>query len=81
MGERIELEYDLVVNEARFENLDWKAYALHRFNLGERPEVGRHEVATVRADIVSTESELFSDTITVGNENYELRLQARRLRG
>jgi len=51
----IELEYDLVVRQARFASLTWTDYLLHRLSLGPRPQLGPGAVAAARADIVETD--------------------------
>ena len=50
----IELEYDLLVRQARFVSLTWTDYLLHRLSLGPRPQLGPGAVAAARADIVET---------------------------
>ncbi len=84
-GGAIELEYDLHVREARFEDLSWADYLLHRLALAPRPEVGPEALAAARADIVETreghDQPAHRQTVDVGGERYEIRLYAASLRG
>ena len=81
----IELEYDLVVRQARFASLTWTDYLLHRLSLGPRPQLGPGAVAAARADIVETQEgqdkPAHSQAITVDGARYEIRLYATSLRG
>jgi hypothetical protein len=84
-GDAIELEYDLRVREARFEDLRWTDYVLHRLALAPRPQVGPQALAAARADIVETredpEDPAHSQTVEVDGQRYEIRLYAASLRG
>jgi hypothetical protein len=81
----IELEYDLVVRQARFASLTWTDYLLHRLSLGPRPQLGPGALAAARADIVETreraDEPAHSQAITVDGARYEIRLYATSLRG
>lgn len=81
----IELEYDLLVRQARFESLTWADYLLHRLSLGPRPQLGPGAIAAARADIVETherqDKPAHSQSITVDGARYEIRLYATSLRG
>jgi hypothetical protein len=84
-GDAIELEYDLRVRQARFEDLNWTDYLLHRLALAPRPAVGPEALAAARADIVEThqhpDDPAHSQTVTVDGRRYEIRLYAASLRG
>lgn len=84
-GDAIELEYDLRVREARFEDLRWSDYLLHRLALAPRPAVGPKALAAARADIVETRDDpddpAHSQTVDVDGQRYEIRLYAASLRG
>lgn len=81
----IELEYDLRVRQARFTELTWTDYLLHRLALAPRPEVGEDALAAARADIVETreraDTPAHSQTVDVDGQRYEIRLYAASLRG
>ncbi len=84
-GDAIELEYDLRVRQARFEDLTWTNYLLHRLALAPRPEVGPDALAAARADIVETregpDEPAHRQTVDVDGQRYEIRLYAASLRG
>lgn len=84
-GDAIELEYDLFVRQARFEDLTWTDYLLHRLSLAPRPELGPNALAAARADIVETHEQpdapAHSQTVSVDGARYEIRLYAASLRG
>jgi hypothetical protein len=84
-GDAIELEYDLRVREARFEDLSWTDYLLHRLALAPRPQVGPNALAAARADIVETREDhddpAHCQTVDVDGQRYEIRLYAASLRG
>lgn len=81
----IELEYDLLVRQARFVSLTWTDYLLHRLSLGPRPQLGPGAVAAARADIVETQERedepAHTQVIAVDGARYEIRLYATSLRG
>jgi hypothetical protein len=82
----IELEYDLLVRQARFASLNWTDYLLHRLSLGPRPQLGPGAIAAARADIVETherraDDPAHSQVIAVDGARYEIRLYATSLRG
>lgn len=84
-GAAIELEYELHVRQARFEDLTWTDYLLNRLALAPRPEVGPEALAAARADIVETQEDpdvpAHSQTVEVDGRRYEIRLYAASLRG
>ena len=84
-GAAIELEYELHVRQARFEDLNWTDYLLHRLALAPRPEVGPEALAAARADIVETheahDAPAHSQTVDVDGRRYEIRVYAVSLRG
>jgi hypothetical protein len=81
----IELEYDVLVRQARFARLTWRDYLLHRLSLGPRPQLGPRMIAAARADIVETrqglEAAAHSQPVVVDEDRYEIRLYAASLRG
>jgi hypothetical protein len=81
----IELEYDLLVRQARFRSLTWGDYLLHRLSLGPRPQLGPDAIAAARADIVETQERedepAHTQVIAVDGARYEIRLYATSLRG
>ncbi len=80
-GGKIELEYDLYVRQARFAQLTWSDYVLHRLALAPRPRLGPDALAAARADIVETEGGVHSQRFTVDGDLYEVRLYAQTMRG
>ncbi|HLT40469.1 MAG TPA: hypothetical protein VK034_29525 [Enhygromyxa sp.] len=84
-GDAIELEYDLRVRQAHFEDLSWTDYLLHRLALAPRPRVGPQALAAARADIVETREDpddpAHSQIVDVDGRRYEIRLYAASLRG
>jgi hypothetical protein len=84
-GDAIELEYDLLVRQARFQGLTWTDYLLHRLSLAPRPQLGPNALAAARADIVETreraDEPAHRQTLTVDGDRYEIRLYAASLRG
>jgi hypothetical protein len=81
----IELEYDLLVRQARFASLNWTDYLAYRLSLGPRPQLGPGAVAAARADIVEThenrDDPAHTQVIAVDGARYEIRLYATSLRG
>jgi hypothetical protein len=81
----IELEYDLLVRQAKFASLNWRDYLLHRLSLGPRPQLGPGAIAASRADIVETrerpDEPAHKHVIAVDGARYEIRLYAISLRG
>lgn len=80
-GRKVELEYDLIVRQARFAELTWSDYVLHRLSLAPRPELGPQVLAAARADIVETKGEVHSQRVRVDGDLYEVRLHAHSMRG
>lgn len=84
-GNKIELEFELLVRQARFESLTWSDYLLHRLSLGPRPGLGPQAIAAARADIVETRAHrdepAHTQSIMVDGARYEIRLYAASLRG
>lgn len=81
----IELEYDLLVRQARFASLTWGDYLMHRLSLAPRPQLGPGAIAASRADIVETRERehepAHTQVIAVDGARYEVRLYATSLRG
>lgn len=81
----IELEYDLLVRQARFASLSWGDYLMHRLSLAPRPRLGPGAIAAARADIVETRERehepAHTQVIAVDGARYEIRLYATSLRG
>lgn len=73
---QVELEYDLVVHESRYQRVSPSAYVLHRLDLGPGPELGPARVRAVRSDIVSLHGAAHIESVTIGRHSYEVRLTA-----
>ena len=80
-NQEMEIEYDLQAREARYQPMGWSDYLLHRLNLNARLELGPNRLSVARADIVTGTAKTHTEIITVGGEDFELRLFARSLRG
>ena len=79
--ETVELEWDLLVEDALYRRSGIPRYLLHRLRLLGPPEVRPSVVRYLRADIVDTRESPYRDIIEVGDQRYEIRLFARALRG
>ncbi len=77
----MEIEWDLVVEDAPYETVSVGEYVLHRLRFGPRPKVGPRLVRVSRADIVSTRGEPHVETVEIGDEKYEIRIVALSVRG
>ena len=77
----IELEWDLLVSEAKFRPMDVGGYVMHRLQLAGEPELGPAALSIARSDIVSTTGETFVEEVEIGDESYEIRILAESLRG
>lgn len=73
---RVELEYDLTVEEARFDRMSPSRYLWHRLDLAPGPTLGPSRVRAVRSDIVSLHGEPHVESVTIGRRQYEIRLSA-----
>ena len=73
---RVELEYDLTVHEARYEQMSPSSYLWHRLEFGPGPTLGPARVRAVRSDIVSLHGGSHVESVTIGRRQYEVRLSA-----
>jgi hypothetical protein len=80
-NDAVEVEYDLRVAEARYQDMSWSDYLMHRLNLAPRPEVGPSLLSVARADIVAGAARTHSERIEVGGETFEIRISAKSMRG
>lgn len=77
----IEIEWDLVVEDAPYETVSVGEYVLHRLRFGPRPGVGPERVRVSRADIVTTRGEPHLETVEIDGQKYEVRVFALSMRG
>ena len=77
----IELEWDLLVSEAKFRPMGVGGYVMHRLQLAGEPELGPAALSIARSDIVSTTGETFVEEVEIGDESYEIRILAESMRG
>lgn len=77
----IELEWDLLVSEAKFRPMGVGGYVMHRLQLVGEPELGPAALSIARSDIVSTTGETFVEEVEIGGESYEIRILAESMRG
>lgn len=77
----IEIEWDLVVEDAPYQTVSVGDYLLHRLRFGPRPEVGPEQVRVSRADIVTTQGEPHVETVEIDGQKYEIRVFALSVRG
>ena len=77
----VELEYDLEVSDADYVQIDVGDYLLHRLRMGPRLELDDELLKIARSDIVETRGERFVQRFHVGADTYEIRINARSLRG
>ena len=80
-GDEIELEWDLLVEDAPYETVSVGEYLLHRLRFGPRPGVGPEQVRVSRADIVTTRGEPHVETVEIDGQKYEIRVFALSVRG
>ncbi len=74
--DRVELEYDLTVHEARYAQVSPTSYLWHRLELGSGPGLEPSRIRAVRADIVSLHGDTHIESVTIGRRQYEVRLSA-----
>lgn len=77
----VELEWDLEVAEATYQELSVGEYLLHRLQLGPRPPLEQPHLKIARSDIVSTRGQAFTEVVEIGTQRYEIRIFARSSRG
>lgn len=77
----IEIEWDLLVEDAPYETVSVGEYLLHRLRFGPRPGVGPEQVRVSRADIVTTRGEPHVETVEIDGQKYEVRVFALSVRG
>lgn len=77
----IELEWDLLVSEAKFRPMDVGGYVVHRLQLAGDPELGPSTLSIARSDIVSTTGETFIEEVEIEGQAFEIRILAESLRG
>jgi hypothetical protein len=80
-GGTIEIEWDLLVEDAPYETVSVGEYLLHRLRFGPRPGVGPEVVRVSRADIVATQGAPHIETVEIDGQKYEIRLFALSVRG
>jgi hypothetical protein len=80
-GDEIELEWDLLVEDAPYETVSVGEYLLHRLRFGPRPGVGPEQVRVSRADIVTTRGEPHMETVEIDGQKYEIRVFVLSVRG
>ncbi len=79
--ERMEIEWDLVVEDAPYQTVSVGDYVLHRLRFGPRPQVGDQQVRISRADIVTTQGDPHVETVEIDGAKYEIRIFALSVRG
>lgn len=79
--EQMEIEWDLVVEDAPYQTVSVGDYLLHRLRYGPRPELDTPRVRVSRADIVTTRGEPHVESVTIDGSNYEIRIFALSVRG
>lgn len=77
----VELEWDLLVSEAKFRPMGLDQYLVHRLQLAGDPELGPPTLSIARSDIVSTTGDAFVEEVEVGGQSFEIRILAVSLRG
>ncbi|MEM6989715.1 MAG: hypothetical protein AAF721_04440 [Myxococcota bacterium] len=77
----VELEWDLLVSEAKFRPMGVGGYVVHRLQLAGEPELGPSTLSIARSDIVSTTGDTFVEEVEVDGQSYEIRILAESLRG
>jgi hypothetical protein len=80
-GDSIEVEWDLLVEDAPYETVSLGEYLLHRLRFGPRPGVGPEQVRVSRADIVATQGTPHIETVEIDGQKYEIRIFALSVRG
>lgn len=80
--DEMEIEWDLVVEDAPYETVSVGEYLLHRLRFGPRPEVGPELCRISRADIVTTRGgEPHVEEVEIDGAKYEIRVFALSVRG
>ncbi len=79
--DQMEVEWDLVVEDAPYQTVTVGDYVLHRLRFGPRPQVGSELVRVSRADIVTTQGEPHVETVEIDGAKYEIRIFALSVRG
>lgn len=79
--QEIELEWDLVVEDAPYETVSVQDYVLHRLRFGPRPSVKDDRVVIARADIVSITDQSHTEIVFIDDQAYEIRIFALSVRG
>lgn len=79
--DEVEIEWDLLVEDAPYETVSVGDYLLHRLRFGPRPGVGPDQVRVSRADIVSVRDQPYTQTVEIDGQKYEVRIFALRVRG
>lgn len=79
--DEMEIEWDLVVEDAPYETVSVGAYLLHRLRFGPRPGVGPELIRVSRADIVTTRGRPHLETVEIDGQTYEVRVFATSVRG
>lgn len=77
----VELEWDLLVSEAKFRPMGVGGYVAHRLQLAGEPELGPSMLSIARSDIVSTTGETFVEQVEIDGQTFEIRILAQSLRG
>ncbi len=77
----VELEWDLLVSEAKFRPMGVGGYVVHRLQLAGEPELGPSTLSIARSDIVSTTGDTFVEEVEVDGQSFEIRILAESLRG
>lgn len=77
----MEIEWDLLVEDAPYETVSVGDYMLHRLRFGPRPAVGPAQVRVSRADIVTTRGEPHVETVEIDGQKYEIHVFALSMRG
>lgn len=80
-GGAMEVEWDLLVEDAPYETVGVGDYVLHRLRFGPRPPVGPERVRVSRADIVTTQGEPHVETVEIDGQKYEIHVFAAGVRG
>ncbi len=80
-GGAMEIEWDLLVEDAPYETVSVGDYLLHRLRFGPRPPVGPERVRVSRADIVTTQGEPHVETVEIDGQKYEIHVFALGVRG
>ncbi len=80
-GGAMEIEWDLLVEDAPYETVSVGEYLLHRLRFGPRPGVGPEQVRVSRADIVTTQGEPHVETVEIDGQKYEIHVFAAGVRG